>query len=108
MMSAPIQIFDQALAAGAGTEDKSRPNRPSSPTAVRPAACMNAAAARTPSRRWRSLHVDYLNHDYNRDVIRRWQEEGCYDEIRRRIGYRFVLRSDAAGIAGRATLSHCN
>jgi hypothetical protein len=39
------------------------------------------------------LHIDYLNHDYNRDVIRRWQEEGCYDEIRRRIGYRFVLRS---------------
>jgi hypothetical protein len=39
------------------------------------------------------LHVNYLNHDYNRDVIRRWREEGCYDAIRRRIGYRFVLRS---------------
>ena len=39
------------------------------------------------------LHVNYLNHDYNRDVIERWQTEGCYDEIRRRIGYRFVLRS---------------
>ena len=39
------------------------------------------------------LHVDYLNHDYKRDVIQRWQDEGCYDQIRRRIGYRFALRS---------------
>ncbi len=39
------------------------------------------------------LHVNYLNLDYNPDVIRRWQEEGCFGEIRRRLGYRFVLRS---------------
>ncbi len=38
-----------------------------------------------------TLHINYLNHDYNRRVISRWQEEGCYEEIRRRIGYRFVL-----------------
>ena len=37
------------------------------------------------------LHINYLNLDYNREVIGRWKEEGCYDEIRRRIGYRFVL-----------------
>ncbi|MFZ0389604.1 MAG: DUF4832 domain-containing protein [Calditrichia bacterium] len=39
------------------------------------------------------LHINYLNHDYNPEVIQRWREQGCYNEIRRRIGYRFVLRS---------------
>jgi len=37
------------------------------------------------------LHINYLNLDYNKQVIARWQEEGCFEEIRRRIGYRFVL-----------------
>jgi hypothetical protein len=37
------------------------------------------------------LHINYLNLDYNKQVITRWQEEGCFEEIKRRIGYRFVL-----------------
>ena len=39
------------------------------------------------------LHVNYLNIDYNKKVLDRWKEQGCYDEIRRRMGYRFVLES---------------
>lgn len=36
-------------------------------------------------------HWSYLNYDYNRDVIDRWQGEGCMDEIRKRLGYRLAL-----------------
>jgi hypothetical protein len=36
-------------------------------------------------------HWSYLNFDYNRDVIDRWQEDGCMDQIRKRLGYRLVL-----------------
>ena len=39
------------------------------------------------------LHINYLNIDYNKKVIDRWKEQGCFEEIRRRIGYRFVLES---------------
>ncbi len=39
------------------------------------------------------LHIDYLNLDYHPDVIRRWKEEGSFDEIQRRLGYRFELKS---------------
>ncbi len=39
------------------------------------------------------LHINYLNLDYNKKVLDRWKEQGCFDEIRRRIGYRFVLES---------------
>jgi hypothetical protein len=34
---------------------------------------------------------DYLNREFYRGVLERWQAEGCYDEIARRLGYRFVL-----------------
>ena len=37
------------------------------------------------------LGFSYLNHDYHPGVVSGWQEQGCYDEIRRRLGYRFVL-----------------
>ncbi|ERP30676.1 DUF4832 domain-containing protein [Chitinivibrio alkaliphilus] len=37
------------------------------------------------------LRVNYLNRDYNRDVHDLWEEEGCFEEIHRRLGYRFVL-----------------
>jgi hypothetical protein len=47
--------------------------------------CVNAV------REMEKLHINYLNLDYNKKVIERWKEEGCYEEIRRRIGYRFVL-----------------
>jgi len=31
--------------------------------------------------------------DYNPRVLNRWREENCFDEIRRRLGYRFILRN---------------
>ena len=39
------------------------------------------------------LHTDYLNLDYHPDVIARWKDEGSFDEIQRRLGYRFQLHS---------------
>lgn len=48
--------------------------------------CMNAV------REMEKLHVNYLNLNYNRQVLNRWKEEGCFDEIQRRLGYRFVLK----------------
>jgi hypothetical protein len=37
------------------------------------------------------LHWSFINNDYNGSVLNRWQSEGCMPEIRRRLGYRFVL-----------------
>jgi hypothetical protein len=36
-------------------------------------------------------HYTYLNNGYHQQVLKRWRDEGCMDEIRRRLGYRFVL-----------------
>ncbi len=33
-----------------------------------------------------------LNKDYNTDVLNRWINEGCMDEVKRRLGYRFELQ----------------
>ena len=37
------------------------------------------------------LHYSYINHDYHQGVVAAWQAGGCYEEMRRRLGYRFVL-----------------
>jgi len=37
------------------------------------------------------LHFQALNLVYNKRVIRNWKREGCFEEIQRRLGYRFVL-----------------
>jgi hypothetical protein len=37
------------------------------------------------------FHYNYLNFGYHPDVISLWQTNGCYDEIQRRLGYRFEL-----------------
>ncbi len=39
------------------------------------------------------FHWDYMNADYNTAVHNQWKDEGCYKEIRRRLGYRFRLIS---------------
>lgn len=39
------------------------------------------------------LHYSFLNQDYQQQVMDSWQQDGTYPEIRRRLGYRFVLRS---------------
>lgn len=41
------------------------------------------------------FHWSYLNADYNMDVTNSWQAGGCLTEIKRRIGYRFALKSGA-------------
>ena len=38
------------------------------------------------------LHCSWLNMGYHRGVLQRWVDQGCMDEIKRRMGYRFVLR----------------
>ncbi|MBR6457039.1 MAG: DUF4832 domain-containing protein [Bacteroidales bacterium] len=38
-----------------------------------------------------NYHFTYLNVGYHQSVIKRWKNEGCYDEIQKRLGYRYVL-----------------
>lgn len=39
------------------------------------------------------LHATYLNDGYHPDVLNKWVSQGCMDEIKRRLGYRFVLKN---------------
>jgi len=39
------------------------------------------------------LRFDYLHEGYSGAVIDRWRDEGCLEEIRRRLGYRVVVRA---------------
>lgn len=39
------------------------------------------------------LRFSYLHEGYAPEVITRWESEGCLDEIRRRLGYRIVVRA---------------
>ncbi len=36
-------------------------------------------------------HFTYLNIGYHQGVLKRWRNEGCFEEIQKRLGYRFVL-----------------
>jgi hypothetical protein len=40
-----------------------------------------------------SGHWTYLNSEYHPKVLESWKQSGCYDEIRRRLGYRFELQA---------------
>lgn len=40
-----------------------------------------------------SLHYSYLNAEYQNDVNNDWEDDGCMDEIKRKLGYRFVLQN---------------
>jgi hypothetical protein len=37
------------------------------------------------------FHWSYLNTDYHPGVITSWEDDGCLDEVKRRLGYRFTL-----------------
>lgn len=37
------------------------------------------------------FHFTYLNNGYHKGVLKRWQEQGCMEEIKMRLGYRFEL-----------------
>jgi hypothetical protein len=39
------------------------------------------------------FHWTHINDEYNRDVIGRWDTEGCRPDIERKLGYRLALRS---------------
>jgi hypothetical protein len=39
------------------------------------------------------LHTDYLNIDYNPNVIQSWVDDGSFDEISKKLGYRFELQT---------------
>jgi hypothetical protein len=45
------------------------------------------------------LHFSFLNQDYQREVIDSWQQDGTYPEIRRRLGYRFVMRTASVAVS---------
>ena len=58
--------------------------------------CQDSGSFTTCSNALRSLknfHWAFLNDKYNPDVIQRWKEEGCYDEIAKKLGYRLVLQN---------------
>ncbi len=40
-----------------------------------------------------TLHTDYLNIDYHPDVIQSWRDDGTFDEISKRLGYRYELQT---------------
>jgi hypothetical protein len=46
------------------------------------------------------FHWDYLNRDFYTPVIDKWIDQGYYDEISRRLGYRYVLRTAIAEASG--------
>lgn len=46
-----------------------------------------------------ALRWTYLHEGYHADVIARWESEGCMDEIRRRLGYRVVVRAVEAPLS---------
>lgn len=39
-----------------------------------------------------TLHFSDLNLSYHQRVLRNWQTEGCFEEIKQRLGYRLVLQ----------------
>ena len=36
-------------------------------------------------------HWSYINIDYHKGILNDWQQKGCFEEIQKRLGYRFVL-----------------
>lgn len=56
--------------------------------------CENApprSACATAKEELALLHFSYLNRDYHPDVIKGWQDGGCFDEIASKLGYRFAF-----------------
>lgn len=46
-----------------------------------------------------TYHWDYLNADYYTAIYDKWKKQGCYDEITRRLGYRYALTKVTAPTA---------
>lgn len=47
-------------------------------------------------------HFSYLHIGYHKDVLARWREENCFDEVNRRLGYRLVLREGGFSTSAKA------
>jgi hypothetical protein len=41
------------------------------------------------------FHWSYLNMGYNQTVLNAWQTQGCYTQVKQKLGYRFVLQNGA-------------
>jgi hypothetical protein len=39
------------------------------------------------------FHWSYLNAGFQQDVVDSWRSQGCFNEIKQKLGYRFVLQS---------------
>ena len=42
------------------------------------------------------MHMSYLNISYHKGVITDWDSDGCLEDIRRQLGYRFVVKDVAS------------
>lgn len=42
---------------------------------------------------FKEMHYSYINAHYNNEVNNKWQTDGCMDNIKKNLGYRFVLES---------------
>lgn len=53
------------------------------------------------------FHWDYLNSGFYSPILNGWRNQGCYDEVSRRLGYRLALQSGAvtANVAPGDTLT---
>lgn len=40
-----------------------------------------------------AIHWTHLNRDYETDVLDAWKDQGCFDTVTCRLGYRFALRA---------------
>ena len=41
---------------------------------------------------FKRLHYSYLNNVYHEDVLQKWKDQGCYQEIKENLGYRLVAK----------------
>jgi hypothetical protein len=39
-----------------------------------------------------TYHWSYINIDYHKGILNDWVQKGCFEEIQKRLGYRFVLK----------------
>ncbi|MDG5766271.1 DUF4832 domain-containing protein [Balneolales bacterium ANBcel1] len=44
------------------------------------------------------LHWSYLHRDYSRHILNTWEDQGCMEEVERRLGYRLAMLEGAFGM----------
>ena len=48
------------------------------------------------------FHWSYLNIDYNKSVLDAWKAQGCFGEVKKKLGYRFALQRGTYALEARA------